>query len=181
MFSFVHENCTHSQFTHWAVYLASVLLKTGHSNAVPCSQCSFPLGIQIWRFVCGLGFSATSKGDGGKSPCGFIINFDLWTVPGGCSAHALRAFILCIHKGMLHCISHVGVLCVYVMLAFCSCSMLCLLDDILCLHNGILWMNIGILHEQWHIVHEHWHVHEHCCDEYWHVVHAFWHSQFNVI
>ena len=45
----------------------------------------------------------------GKSPCGLIMNFDLWAVPGDCSAHALRACILCLHKGMLHCILHVGI------------------------------------------------------------------------
>ena len=64
---------------------------------------------------------------GGKSPCGLIMNFDLWAVPGGCSAHALRACILCLHKGMLHCISHVGILC---MLACCVCIS----------HVGILFM-----------------------------------------
>ena len=132
--------------------------------------------------------SLLQERDGGKSPCGLIMNFDLWAVPGGCSAHALRACILCLHKGMLHCISHVGIftvrvgmLCVHI-----SCwhfvhavSMLCLHDDILCLHDGMLWMNIGMLCMNigtlcmnigtlcmnigtlcmnTDIVHEHWHV-----------------------
>ena len=107
----------------------------------------------------------------------------LWAVPGGCCAHALRACILCLHKGMLHRISHVGILCMHM-----SCwhfvhavSMLCLHDGMLCMNIGMLCMNIGMLcmnigmlcmnidivHEHWHVVHEHWHVvHEH-----WHVVH----------
>ena len=113
----------------------------------------------------------------GKSPCGLIMNFDLWAAPGGCSAHALRACILCLHKGMLHCISHVGIFTVRVgmLCVHMSCwhfvhavSMLCL-HDILCLHDGMLCMNIGMLcmntdivHEHCHVVHEHWHVvHEH--------------------
>ena len=84
-----------------------------------------------------LGFSATSKcfprGCGGKSPCWLIMNFDLRAVPGGCSAHALRTCILCLHNGLLHmyiaccCIVYAcqHAVCAYVMLAFCACMLVC--------------------------------------------------------
>ena len=163
----------------------------------------------LYLFPSGLGFSAGLASQqlqksfprtcGGKSPCGLIMNFDLWAVPGGYSVHALRACILCLHKGMLHCISHVGIFTVRVgmLCVHMSCwhfvhavSMLCLHDDILCLHDGMLCMNIGMLcmnigmlcmnidivHEHWHVVHEHWHVvHEH-----WHVVHEHWHCAWTL-
>ena len=137
----------------------------------------------------------------GKSPCGLIMNFDLWAAPGGCSSHALRACILCLHKGMLHCISHVGIftvrvgmlcvhmscwhfvhavsmLCMNIGMLCMNIGMLCMNICMLCMNIGMLCMNIGMLcmntdivHEHWHVVHEHWHV----VHEHWHVVHEHWH------
>ena len=98
-------------------------------------------------FASGLGFSAIKHVERNPLVGSSCMNFDIWAVPGGCSVHGLHACISCLHSGMLHCISHVGILCMHVGMLYVhiSCwhfvhtvSMLCLHNDILCMHDGIL-------------------------------------------